>query len=382
MKILKSNCVKFIFIFLGMLALYIKETYAFYSPTSLQLLASSIGPVIRNLLIIVITAIISMSIKKKNKKKILVLVFIVLFVLIVTTGIRYLIIKSMNEYHVTVSDLKKLTYDRLRSNKPKDIKADQEFMNLHFVDLNNISMDDYNNFTVIMLEHNPEEEFYLKNSIYVPSTELWSVLKENKSTFEEFLYSINCSPNDKYLFVCHHGTMSSIIAYLSLDFGLDAYYSSLVSMKNEELLSGNFIKNANRDNSVIIKKFFPEKTDSNYIIFIFGTDEAHYLCSKDKFSVIAEDLVDYFDFILNRVVAVETSEFGKKQFLEECEITFSDKVNFNDKNSKILCLYPLHCLLTQHHMNYLNLSTSVRNMYRVGEIKGEEYSQLYKREND
>lgn len=380
MRMLKSNFIKKIIFLLGIFIINIKETYAFYSPTSLQLLAASVGPIIKNLLIIVITAIISMGItKKKNKKRILTFAIALFFVLVLILTIRYLTLKSMNQPSVTVSDLKKLSYESLKSNKPENIEADQEFMQSHFVDLNNISIADYDDFKVIMLEHNPEEEFYLRNSIYVPSTELWSVLKENKSTFKEFLHSINYSLNDKYLFVCHHGTMSSIIAYLSLDFGLDSYYSSLVSMENEELLFGDFIENANKDNSVIIKKFFPEKKDEKYIIFIFGTDEAHYLCSEDKFSLIASDLSDYFEFIFNRIIAVEASKYGKEQFLEECEIKFSDQIDTENKNSKILCLYPLHCLLTQHHLNYLNLSTSVKEIYRIGEIENQEYTQLYEK---
>jgi len=374
MGIQKFKSIRFIGILMVFFLTCIEESQAFFSPSSLQLLASSIGPWVQYLLVITITAIISLSIKIKNKKRILTLSLIFFILLLFIILGRFYIIKSLNQHQVGINDLQKLSYDNLKAHKPQTIEFNQTFLDSHFVDLNSISLEEYHGFRAIMLEHNPDKEYKLMGAKYIPSTRLWSLLKENISTINNFLNSVNISLNDKLLFVCHHGTMSSIIAYLFSNRGFDSYYSSLVSMDNPALIKGSLIKDANIQNSIITKPFHLQKND-NFIIFIFGTDEAHYLCSKDGFSLISPE-ADDFDKISEKMKLISASEFGKTSFLEECEIPFSNIEDMDIYNSKILCFNPLHCLLTQHHLDYLNLTTQVKEIFRIGEIEGTDFNQL------
>ena len=290
-------------------------------------------------------------------------------IVLIISGVRFNTLKKLNNQVLTLDDLKRFDSD----NFPDYFEVDKNYMATKFIDLNNIDEKTYAEFKVISLELYSEDEFRLRNSIYISFSELWDILRgKGEVGVEEYAFSLNITKDDKILVICHHGAMSSVASYFFNKGGYEAYYSSWVSIDNERFIDGSLLKQANKENYVLIDKFSPEKSDQNYIIFDFDTDEAHYLCNENLFLTFSP----HYHIIKDNIVAVEASRFGRKHFLEECDIAYSDFYQVYEVNSKIICLYPLHCLLTQHHLYYLNLTRNIKRIYRVGGLEGYNFNAL------
>lgn len=364
MSMLKSNFIKTIIVFLGIFIIYAKETYAFYSPTSLHLLAASIGPIIKNLLIIVITAIISIGItKKKNKKKILAFAITLLFVLAIVFVVRFTKLKNLNKMDnfVFVDELKDMSLDEMdQARYNKLIKSNEKFELGRRVDLTSINDSDYDKYKKVLIvkmkEHKPKDA--IEN---VEFGVIWNILgsTEEKEGIEDYLTKFNITKEDKLLFLCFGGSLSHLTSYLLYNEGYDTYYGALTEISNQKIIDSKKIKEDIKKENIIIDSTSYQDNENYYLFNFMVGEEAHLFTFNEFF--VKEKLKDNIYCIKGRDY---TNNIMKEQ---HPNIKIVDIKDINLKESKVICLTPLHCLLTKHEINSLDLE--VDKIYFPGSIQ-------------
>ena len=336
----------------------IKLSYAFFSPSTLQLLSSSIGPILRQIIVAAITAIVAFSIKirkKRTKKLIVAICSIILIVLLVIAGFRFNTLRKRDSQVLTLDELILLDVHELYYRNV----TFGNYTKTNFIDLNNIDEETYNRFKKVFMVW--PIGVSLKDSIYLDFSTVWNSLRNfEDEQLEEFLSSMGITKEDKILVVCNMGFTSTIFSYFLNERGYEAHLSSLEMVANEKLIKSSIIKKMNQENYVIIDELNPSNSDENYIIFFFGIDECIVLFDY-KYGLL--DLEDNLIVKERGVMLILQSPDTSLQ--TECNQQPSDFDEVYGEGSKIVCLTNLHCLLTQHHLYNLNLTKEIKIIYKM-----------------
>ena len=304
MKMRKLKYIKFMTLLLSMSLLNAKVTYAFTSPATLTLIALSIGPWIKYLLVVIITVIVTFSINiKKQRKKIIFALIICLVVLISLSAVKFTELKQLNTRNrsIFVDEILNLKYARqdksdhaLRANDKLSVDAleglsadkveeincttielDEFFQNERSIRLDSIDEVSYSKFKKIQLT-GPFSKYPLADAEYIDFNTLWDILIYQKGTIKKYLLrGLDIKKNDTLLFVCTAGWGSQIIAYFLWKEGYDAYYGSLNAIDNRYLIDNLHLRQ-DKDKNIVTDSLDYDPT-KEYILFLFDIEENYFV---------------------------------------------------------------------------------------------------------
>jgi len=359
----KLNWIKFILLIGISFLLFIKESYAFFTPSSLQLLAASIGPWIQFLLIVIITAIITLYMKTKklwnaNIKKILIFTLIILIFII---GFRFFGLKKINTINgpFLVSDLSDKSLSQIEEIYDKTwIIYDEKFQEEKFIYLDTINSSEYHSYKKITI-YFMGNEYAIKNNTHIHFDKLWEAIYLGPIEIENLLISNNISKNDKILFICHTGHGSKLISYYFNKNGYDTYYAKVNDINNKDFIDSKKINEYSKTHNIIVESINFKK-DENYFVFLFDIDENNMI---GRFSVLVKDkkLKDN----IYAIKAFNDTEIEMQKRYPDTSVFEIDKINLTDLN--FVCLSQLHCFLTKYKIDSFNLG--IDKIYYPGDIK-------------
>ncbi|RLC37334.1 MAG: hypothetical protein DRH33_05905, partial [Candidatus Nealsonbacteria bacterium] len=229
----------------------------------------------------------------------------------------------------------------------------KDLLKNRYIDLNKITKSEYKTFKKINLLPNGPLEL-TDATFSINFIELKQLISDNK--IDEFFKESQISKKDKLLLYCYTGHTSALAAYFLNNLGYNTYFTSLKEVKNKNYLKFNRFP-LSQKNIPLILPFKKESSDRYYIFFMFHSQE-------DEFC----DPSNYPEDIRNRLrkIVVWPQETLKNHQCPVPEIDFNEIFN---ESSKIVCLNNLDCLLTQHYLDYLNLTNRIDEVFFISEDK-------------
>lgn len=339
------------------------ESYAFFSPSSLELLNVSAAPWIHQVLIIILAALMAIAVKiKRNIKVVVICVFSAILVSIgASVAIKYIDLKRLNaiDNAVFIDELKSLSFSELHeTDETATILYNKKFQKDRYVGLDGLRKSSYDQFKKISLIAPDENKYSVKDSLYVDFMILWENISNNEfNLVEDVLNGLNIKREDKLLVVCLSGWRSQLASYFLYKEGYNAYYSELTSMTNNLFVDLDGTEKTITEMSAVID-YFEYKASEQYYIFVLNVDEAwnlKYLYPSKKNTKLKRS-----------VTGIRASKIGEKNIVEEFpKLRIVNNENINFKKSKIICVSQLHCLITQHKIASLKLSHLIDKIYFV-----------------
>jgi rhodanese-related sulfurtransferase len=361
MRTQKLKLIRFIVILVVFL-LHIKESYAFFSPSSLQLLASSIGPWIQYLIVIIITTIVSFSIRiKKSKKNIIIGLILVLLIIFVVVGLKYIRLKNLNTisqpaFISELEGLPMLKIDEINDNQ--GIKFDDSFSEERYISFDSLNESEYHDYKKIVVFWYMANEYPLKDAIYIDADDLWEGINFEQEMVNIYLNEFNISKKNKLLFICYEGWTSQLISYFFYKKGYNSYYGSLNTIDNVEYIDSDNLKEINNARSIIVD-YLDYDIDTKYYLFLFNIEENYYIYHFP--SLINEGKIK------KNIYGIKSGRFSvieMKSLHPNINIVNIEDIDLME--SKIICLSQLHCLLTKHKIDASNLD--IKTIYFSGDV--------------
>lgn len=318
-----------------------KTAYAFFSPSTLQLLSASLGT-LGQVLVVLITAIISFGIKLKRgkiKKILLVSFFSVFLVCVGIVGWRFYNLKKLNSILFDNDWWEKFRLEYL--SKFADYSD-------RFIDLDQINKSEYDEFKKISLF--PENMLLTGTILWTDIFQLKELISTNK--IGELLVDYNITKKDKLLLYCNVGWNSISSAYLLNKLGYNAYWTRLNQLKTKDYVEFYHFPLNGKELPIIVplKK---DEEDKNYILFMFHKIEDDF-CNPEN----------YPSEIRNKLKKIVIWP-GEQMEDEICDIPKAEFNEIFDKYSKIVCLSKIDCILTQHYLVYLNLTNEFKRVFFI-----------------
>jgi len=326
--------------FLSFLFIAFDKVYAFFSPNTLQLLTASVGSGIWQAIVFLLTAIVSLGIrvKDKNIKRIgLIVLFLGLIICLILSSSHFYKFKELNQLlSLNESEFNKI-YERI------DMPTDK------FVDLNKIDQLEYDSFKKVSLIRNRGIKLS-DTTAAISLFELKEAIIANKS--EKYLQAYGITKEDKLLTYCNFGWSSSLTAYFLDKLGYNVYYTKLNKLESKDYVEFDGFSLTGTE-IPIIASLEREKSDRHYIVFMFHEVEDEF-CDPGVYPQEIRDL-------LKKIVVWPEATFED----EQCHIP---EVGFDEifvEHSKIVCLNKFDCILTQHYIDYLDLTKQFPKIFFI-----------------
>lgn len=329
-----------IIIFSLFFSFYPGIVYAFFSPDTLQLLSASFSSGIGQAIVILIATVISFGIKiKKGKiKKILsISLFSSLLVCLVVGSFHFYNLRKLNRLLSLNESEFAMIYEHI--NVPTD----------RFIDLNTISQLEYDTFKKVSLIKRQGIQL-VNTAAEISLFQLKEIMPKNQT--EEYLEARGITKKDKVLAYCNNGWSSSLAAYFLNQLGYDVYYTKLNQLESKDYVEFNHFSLTGTEIPIIVP-FEKEKSDKYYICFMFHEVEDEF-CDPEIYSGDIRDRL--------RKIVVWPEKTLKNQ---QCDIPQIEFEKIFDENSKIVCLNKLDCILTQHYLDYLNLTKQFKKVFFI-----------------
>jgi len=298
---------KSVFIIAVCIILCPKPALAFLSPSTLSLVAASLGSIFWSILIGF--SVYGVLIYKKAKKYPK-LFFSFTFLLIIFIGLvvnqRIAYLKELNNVYDQVS---------LMENE---------------IDLNVIAPQDLADFKLFQIKTTVSSILEIEGAAQIEKIDL-DLIKDMPNilaNIDQFSKEHNILRQDKILFICEGGKSTRLLATLFKNAGYDAYFARLKTLTND---ANNLLK------MPIRKK---KTSDSSLVVApIEWIDNAR------------ENI--YFTFDL-----IKPTKFLSDEQINKMHIEYYR--DFNDassiKNYNIMCSFNLHCVFTKYYLDYLGIT--------------------------
>ena len=341
----------------------LKNVIAFFSPSTLQLVSVTIGNFFKQIVIIIIAFVVSLLIllksKLKNLKYTKYIVFISIFIIFAFFLINFKRISNLNKDNLPFAECYKVDepWECILDKKTENSDY-KEFREIRYVDLNKINLNEYNEYTVIPVIGGVQ--ISLVNEVKNREMDFFKFL--DKKSFSDYLFEFD--KNKKILFYCYHGTYSSVIAFHAFSLGYNAYYSDLEKLTNDKIINSSLITQQ-KNSIIILPESYKKNNYSLFISFTFG----HGFEFGD---IVTKFIKEAYSPI---IVYMYNEDFIRK-FNDAQEST---KIKNEMLNSNILCVNDLECLMMQHFINSMNLSSKIKYIYKVDSRKIEEYEDEFKK---
>jgi len=217
-----------------------------------------------------------------------------------------------------------------------------------FIDLSQINKSQYNEFKKIRLV---DKRFQLIDTALLTSIfQLKELMLDDK--IENFLTSHGINKKDKLLLYCNAGATSIPSAYLLNKLGYDAYYTNLNQLKSKDYLEFNRFPLNGTDLPIIVP-LKEEGHDKKYIFFMFHRIESEYY-HPEVYPTNTKNK-------LKKIVVWPKETY--KEF--QCKVPKAEFNEIFDEHSKIVCLNKIDCILTQHYLDYLNLTDKFKRVFFI-----------------
>ncbi len=340
LKLKFFNTILGVSFFLILLFVAFDEVYAFFSPNTLQLLTASVGSGILQAIVFLLATIVSLEIKIKNKNiKTIgsIVLFSGLIICLILGGSHFYKFKELNQLlSLNESEFAKI-YKRI------DVPMDR------FINLNKIDQLEYDTFKKVSLVSGQNIQLF-DTTTAISLFELKEIMMINKT--EEYLQAHGVTKEDKVLAYCNFGWSSSLAAYFLNKLDYNIYYTELNRLESKDYIEfdrfpliGTWIP--------IIAPLEREKSDRHYIVFMFHEVEDEF-CDPEVYPQEIRNL-------LKKIVIWPETTFED----EQCHIP---EVEFDEifvEHSKIVCLNKLDCILTQHYIDYLDLTKQFPKIFFI-----------------
>jgi rhodanese-related sulfurtransferase len=267
--------------------LFAKPAAAFLSPSTLSMMAASIGSFVWGALVIVGVNFLLIY-KKAKKKPIITSISISLILLLSISVVSYNNFKEIKELNEPYDDIALLKYE---------------------VEINDL--DNLKEYNILSIETDVGNTLNLKDGSYNMDFDTLSYLFNNFSLFEK---EFNLNKDEKYLVICERGHSSSKAAQIMNDNGYNASFARLARLTNYEFINEYFNLKKNPSSNLIIVPYTDEK---NTVAFNFRFIPKHH------------------DYAPEDTLSIDP-EYFKPKVLE-------------DKN--IICLTNFHCLMTKYALD-------------------------------
>lgn len=319
---------KIIFIISIFIILSPKPTHAFLSPTTLSLVAASIGSIFWG--IIISLSVYGVLIYKKAKKypkiSIILTSFIIIIIfLIVNQRIAYL--KEINDVYDTVDLME------------------------HEIDLNIISSQELSQYKLFQIKTTVSSILEIKGATQIEKIDLDLIrdFPNILNNIEKFSKEHDITRNNKILFICEGGKSTRLLTILFRNAGYNAHFARL--------------KNIKHDPNNILKLSIKNKTQNNSYLVVVPQEWR----SNNKKNI-------YFTFDL-----IKQSKFLNSEQINAMQVenysNFNDRENINQYN--IMCSFNLHCVLTKYYLDYLGITQA--KIYKIPVSQDKYYDgNLYK----
>ncbi len=210
-----------------------KNAFAFISPDTIQVVASSIGPGILYALIIIFASIFSFLKRLKTKlseKRLLVSSLAALAVLVLTIGWKYYDIRFRTHisYRCCHKDACDVEYCAELLGRNGSRLSYQEFRRERYVDLNTIDPQSYGSFQKLGIQD------FLPIRLIGDTAPFAARFGMNPPEMKRILERFD--KNKKLLLYFTYYDFSSLLAYSAFTLGYDAYYTALYPLTSDDLL--------------------------------------------------------------------------------------------------------------------------------------------------
>ena len=290
------------------------------------------------------------------------IMIVFLIILIVLVGLDFIRLKKLNSMdgNVLISELEGLSaYEFRKIEGDSRVKFDDDFEKNRYVSFSSMNESDFYDYKKIVAMWYMADEYPIKDAIFMDFNFLWNEVNFNMKKFEKYLKKLNITKKDKLLIICYGGGSSRVISYLFNKYGYDSYYASLNTINNEELIDSEELKNNNNIRNIVIDSLNYD-IDEKYYIFLFGVGDE---CLINHFSKLIGE-----GGLKENIYGIESGRFSIIEIKKEHpNIEIANVENVDIEESEIICLSQLHCLLTQHKIDSLNLG--IKKIYYAGDIE-------------
>lgn len=280
------------------------DAFGLISPSTLQIVTSSVGPIIQQILIFLIAILVGLFLKAKKRLRKNRLLFLGVIVIVGVAGLSVFQSPSLSQSDMEILD----------SNEFHRI----EYAN--HLDINEIDFSDY--VLIDLLEH---DHVHIKNHLL--QTNIYNIkylIKTKK--IKAFLSSINVSKKTPLLFYCNVGWSSKAAAYFLNKLGYNTFYVDVQSLNEIDHILVNYpIKN---ESSKIVNLLNLDNK-VNYTILIFNSIETH-TC-----------------YIAPNIKKIQINPSVKLSKDYSCKISKVSDIN----STEVLCLTPLQCALSSRYVD-------------------------------
>jgi rhodanese-related sulfurtransferase len=316
---------------------------AFFSPSSLTILAQTIGSTIWYILIGFLASIILFL--KKSKKILLISLIVILIISSFVIGFRFQETKKLNtrvigdtgsEFEQWQEFMSESGFKVYENQSNHDLKTQFDNQkNVYLPTLNKtikrVNLEkaiQNNNYKMFFIY--PHERAYVVNSTSSEFGEL-AYFPHDKELFKKLIKTYNVSKDDKILLYCESGWSAKTIAVIFAYYGYSADYSSLTDIKNLDYIDSEFVNDYRKE--IIVLPLKKGKGDK-YIYFFMNQN----CIGEPGLKKLGSSIVDNTKFIKIH------QSFGKGELLEPGDL----------KNVKVICKDNIHCFLTRHYLLYIN----------------------------
>jgi len=221
---------------------------AFLSPSTITLVANSVGAIIWGGLVLIAVNLFVWWKKAKGLKIILIISTIALIMMITVAYQRYTVLEDLN------------VYDKVKL-------AEYE------VDLN--MLEDLSEYKIFQIKGKVHKTVWVDKAEMINWLGPKNVIKYYNSSADEFAAEHNLTKDDKILFLCESGLSSQESMRFMRDGGYNAQFARLSRMTDDSLISANFKVNENVSSKLVI---FPYEGQDNLLYIGFDLYfDANYL---------------------------------------------------------------------------------------------------------
>ena len=290
-----------------LIILHPKPALAFLSPSTLSLVAASVGSIFWSILIALSVYGIVFYKKVKKYPKLFLILFLLLMLLIgLVINQRLASLKALNNVY------------------------DQVGLMENEINLNEITAKELDGFKLFQTKTTVSSVLEIKGATQIEKIEL-NLIKDMPnilSNIDQFSKSHDILKKDKILFICEGGKSTRLLTTLFRNAGYDAYFARLKTLTKDtnNLLEMPIKKKEISSSSLVVVPFEWSDNKKENIYFTFN------LIKPTKF--LNDEQVD-------KLIVKSYEDFNDSQILD----------NYN-----IICSFNLHCMFTKYYLDYLGIA--------------------------
>jgi rhodanese-related sulfurtransferase len=310
---------------------------AFISPSTLTLVAASVGSLFWGFLVLIGVNIFLFfkKIRKRIRIIVLVLTCILLMAILLQINNKFLILKTINEYGIDSAINSDREWERFL--KQFGGESGESLRGLAELNIGKSFQFAGASVSPIKLEDAVRNSSYRIFSVYdadklspdvnYKKTRLCDLVlfPEKAFYFNQMIEKYSISKTDKIVIFCDHGQTALSVALIFAFRGYNVSYATLTSIGDLRFV------NQNEGVDIFIDVLNEEAADT-YTYFVFG----------------AEDSLNEFA--------------GNTMFIDAGNPAEVNKTSI--RNSKVICEDKMHCFLTIRYLDYLNI-TDIKKVYRI-----------------